>query len=338
MNWCASWKAPRRLCQDIPDPESVAGGPIPVPAMLGDPAVTAIPAPQQRFCGHCGSPLMRPQSEPQEQKSSLAVLPPLTHIGKNEDGEYLRSEPIETGSGRERPRARKHIVFVLTICVAIAIWSVWRIRVDLAPRDVSHAVPISPQPAKPPTPSVSPVEGEVRRALVPVVRDPSPRLNKPSAGKPVGCADDHLANCSVNELYGRTVSLANEIDNLFAGYDKRVNHLLREAAAHAGETAQQKQVRSRQANYSAQLWEHLQLGSYASHEKYAALKYRAELMRRASVPPSDRKTIGAYENPRSCLELHYIAADLRKLAVKMRRPRTTIPASRRPVASVARVR
>jgi hypothetical protein len=142
----------------------------------------------------------------------------------------------------------------------------------------------------------------------------------------------------VNELYGRTVTLANEIDDLFAGYDRRVNHLLREAAAHARETAQQKQIRSRQANYSAQLWEHLQLGSYASHEKHAALKYREELMRRASMPPSDRRMLGAYENPRSCLELHYVAADLRKLAVKIRRPRTTIRASRRRVASVARAR
>ena len=323
---------------DIPDPESAAGDPVSAPEMLGDPAVAAIPAPQQRFCGHCGSPLKRPQIEAKEEKSSLALLPPLTHIGKNEDGEYLPSEPIETGSGHERPRARKHIVLVLAISAAIAIWSVWRIRADLAPRGVSHAVPISPQPAKPTTPSVSPVDGEVRRALVPVVRDPSPRLNKPSAGRPVGCADDHLGNCSVNELYGRTVSLANEIDDLFADYDKRVNRLLREASAHAGETAQQKQVRSRQANYSAQLWEHLQLGSYASHAKYAALKYRAELMRRATMPPTDRKMIGAYENPRSCLELHYIAADLRKLAVKMRQPRTPIRASRRRVASVARAR
>jgi len=122
--------------------------------------------------------------------------------------------------------------------------------------------------------------------------------------------------------------LADTIDALFIDYDKQVVHLLMDARAHENDSAKKKQERTRQGNYSAQLWEHLRLGAYVSNKKKDALKYRTELLRRAVKPGSDnRSLLKSYKNPRLCLELHYIAEDLRRLAVRLPRPEYPAPQS-----------
>src|SRR5262249_43808299 len=99
---------------------------------------------------------------------------------------------------------------------------------------------------------------------------------------------------------------------------KRINQLLRDATAHTHNRAKTRPDRLRQANYSAQLWEQLQLKAYATHEKHDALKLRAELTRRvAAVPKPERNLLRIYQNPQSCLEMHYIADDVRRLAAKL---------------------
>jgi len=160
------------------------------------------------------------------------------------------------------------------------------------------------------------------------LRDLSKRPSKPAAGMPIGCRDNHLQSYTVDELYRATTTLADRIDALFVDYDKRVTGLLLDAKAHRSDSVEQGQNRTRQANYSAQLWERLQLGFYASSEKYDALKCRAELTRRTIAPKSvGGRPVKAYNHPQSCLELHYIAEDLRRLAARLPRPETTIPPS-----------
>ena len=128
------------------------------------------------------------------------------------------------------------------------------------------------------------------------------------------CSGEHLKNCPVGELYRRTMALAAGIDSLFVAYDKRMAQLTRDASRHIHDSARQRQGRLRQANVSAQVWEHVQLASYATHEKNEALRYRAELSRRLNGSGGDQKRLVAYEHPQSCLDLHYIAKDLRRLA------------------------
>jgi hypothetical protein len=115
------------------------------------------------------------------------------------------------------------------------------------------------------------------------------------------------------------MSMADGIDARFIAYDKRMNQLLRAATTHTQKGARIKPDRLRQANYSARLWERLQLRAYKNQEKRDALKFRAELTRRVAAPKSEKNLLGAYDNPQSCLELHYIADDLRRLAARLPR-------------------
>jgi hypothetical protein len=291
--------------------------------------------PQRRFWGMCGSPLNADMSsEPEQHRSSPVLLPLLSSIqgGRDDQHGLVERHSVEIGMACEKRQSRKHVAFALVISTAIGSWGLWRMHLDPAPpQTASEAAPIAQRMTRQPRP-----DGEIRdRAAGQVapaqpMHDLSKSPSKPAAGTPISCRDDHLGNCPVGELYQKTVTLADGIDALFIDYHKRVTHLLLDAKAHASDSAQQQQSRLRQANYSVQLWERLQLGSYASREKYDALKYRAELVRRAILPGYEvRRWVNAYENPQSCLELHYIAEDLRRLAAKLPKPKIIGPPSTR---------
>ena len=328
--------------------------------------------PPRRFCGHCGSSLRKVESralsEKEKESKSQGLLPPAMAPLPE-----VENQPVETGTGREKRSLRKQILFVVFVSAAIATWSMARIRVNRMPQIAGASVPVilgsasaaetpvesGNEAGNDPTPNVASVQpagdsapdavqklaavrparirtaGGTQKAIsMQMVHNPLPRLSKPSAGKPIPCGAEHLGNCSVSELNRQTLILADHIDALYIGYDKRITGLLRQATAHAADTREQKQSRSRQANRSGQLLEHLQLVSYANHERYAALKYRAELIRREAVASAGRRVLSAYQNPQSCLELHYVAADLRKHAANLRRARITIRASgRRPLST-----
>lgn len=276
-------------------------------------------AAQQRFCGLCGSSLRKDQkSEARLQRHSPSPRP---HIAEGRHHQCKPSEalPVATGMVSEKRQARTHIVVVLITSAAIGAWCVGRIRLDRAPLTASKIVPIEQPTAK----QILVNYDAGKMAIGQPVHNSSLGLSKPAAGKPIGCGIDHLENCPAGELYRRTMTLADGIDALFTDYDKRMTQLLREATAAGSASSIQKRNRSRQANYSAQVWERLQLASYASQERYAALKYRAELMRRTIASRSARQLAGTYQNPQSCLELHYIAQDLRRLAAKLPRPALT---------------
>jgi hypothetical protein len=300
---------------------------------LRNPACRDGSAAQQRFCCLCGSPLKADTNgEAEQESSSMAPLPALLAIKGGRDGRrrLVKTHSVEIGVGREKRQSWKNVAFVLIISAAVGSWGLWRIRLDpAAPQTASKVGPTPQRITTPSFPNADVLKGEAGKvALAQSVRDSSKWPSKPAAGRPMECGVNHLENCSVDDLYRRTITLANGIDALFIDYDRRVTRLLRDATAHRSDSAQQGQNGSRQANYSAQLWERLQLGSYASSEKYAALKYRAELMRRAIVPKSGgRRLVTAYENPQSCLELHDIAEDLRRLAAKLRRPEIASPPS-----------
>jgi hypothetical protein len=287
------------------------------PAPLDNPLGPITAMPEQRFCGHCGSPLKKNAPGQPNPKGPLLAsdpqAPPVEETAREND---LPAEPeslaIDT-TGRKR-RSRSHILVVLLIATAIGAWGLWRIRFAPASLSAARVIPVVKQAPSPPAPVV-----QTRIYPLPSpqpVHDSSPRLSKPAAGTPVGCTSDHISNCRTDELYRKSMSLADAIDSRFIAYDKRMNQLLRAATAHK-KGAKPGPDRLRQANYSAQLWERLQLKAYTSHEKRDALKFRAELTRRVVASRSEKNLLRAYDNPQSCLELHYIADDLRKLAAKL---------------------
>jgi hypothetical protein len=291
-------------------------------------------APQHRFCGLCGSPLSgdKGSSEPERHGPSPALLPRLPSIerGRDDQPRLVERHSVEIGIACEKRQSRKQAVFVLIISAAVGTWGLWRMRVvPAAPQTASKAAPIPQGVTRQSRPSAEFRDREARQvAPVQSFRDSSQSLSKPAAGTAIGCRDNHLRSCTADELYRRTTTLADRIDALFLDYDKRVTGLLMDAKARRSDSAEQQQNRTRQANYSAQVWERLQLGTYASSEKYDALKYRAELIERAILPRSGgRGLVKAYNNPQSCLELHYIAEDLRRLAERLPRPKTAIPPS-----------
>jgi hypothetical protein len=303
--------------------------------VLTPPACRQSGAPQRRFCGLCGSHLREDmRSEPEQHSSSPVLLPLLSSIQEGRDDKHrlVERHSVEIGMACEKRQSRKHVAFALVISTAIGSWGLWRMHLDpTPPQTASEAAPIPQRMTRQSRP-----DGEFRdHAAGPVapaqpMHDLSKSPSKPAAGTPISCRDDHLGNCPVGELYQETLTLADGIDALFIDYHKRVTHLLLDAKAHGSDSANQQQNRLRQANFSAQLWERLQLGSYASREKYDALKYRAELTRRAILPRYEgRRRVNAYENPQSCLELHYIAEDLRRLAAKLPKPKITGPPSTR---------
>lgn len=274
-------------------------------------------APEWRFCGHCGSPLKK--KTPAQPSPSGPLLgshprPWLVEPAPTEVPVQVEDDSLAPHTAIPRHRGAQ-ILVVLLLSMAIGAWGLRRIRSASAPQSAARVVPIVKQTA---TPSASVRQPRVHQTVAPPslpVHDSSPKLSKPAAGTPLGCTSDHLSNCLPGELYRTSMSLADGIDARFIAYDKRMNQLLRDATAHAART---KPDRLRQANYSAQVWERLQLKSYSSHEKHDALKLRAELVRRvATVPKSEKDLLRTYENPQSCLELHYIADDLRRLGARL---------------------
>jgi hypothetical protein len=290
------------------------------PALNDNPVGPISGVPERRFCGHCGSRLKKnapllpnptgslPGSEPRvlslEQTLLKNALP-------------IEDDSADTASPRQRSRAQ--ILVVLLVSMAIAAWGLWHIRFASAPQSTAHVIPIVKQTAPP---AASIVQPRIRQTAPPLsqpAHDTSSNLSKPAAGTPVGCTSDHLSNCRADELYSKSVSLADGIDARFIAYDKRMNQLLRDATAHTQKGASPRPDRLRQANYSAQLWEHLQLRAYTIHERREALRFRAELMRRIASAKSERNLLRTYENPHSCLDLHYIADNLRRLAARVPR-------------------
>ena len=124
------------------------------------------------------------------------------------------------------------------------------------------------------------------------------------------------------------MALASAIDGLYLQHDRRTKQLLRRAIAQGAMARTAKTIRLRQANYSAHISERVQLRSYLNHERRLAVRYRAELMRRAIAPAPEKATSDLYSHPQSCLDLHYVAEDLRGLAGRLPRGKTTPHAPR----------
>ncbi len=274
--------------------------------------------PEWRFCGHCGSPLKKKvPAQPNPAGPLLVSEPqpsPIEPAGH--ENALIEDESVAAATAGPERRRRAQILLVLLLSIAVGGWGLWHIRTSSALQSTTRVVPIVKQTAAPAPPMVQP---PIRQTGAPPslpAHDSSSKLHKPAAGTPVGCTSDHLSNCRTDELYRKSMSLADGIDARFIAYDKRMSQLLRDATAHAPNGRRTKPDRLRQANYSAQLWEHLQLRAYSTHEKRDALKLLSELTRRAK---SQRTLLRTYENPQSCLELHYIADDLRKLAAKLPR-------------------
>lgn len=288
---------------------------------------------QRRFCRQCGSPLRADKSgEGEPPRSSPAPLPLLPSIeeGRDDQPRLVERHSVDIGLTRERRQSRKNVAFVLILSAAVGSWGLWRMRLGAAaPLTASKTGPNPREMTGQSRPNAefrNHEAGQVTPAQP--TREPAMRPSKPAAGKPIACEGNHLESCSAADLYRRTMTLADGIDALFIDYYKRVTRVLLDTKAHRNESVEQKQNRSRQANHSAQLWERSQLGSFASSEKDDALKYRAELMRRANAPKSGgRQLATVYENPQSCLDLHYIAEDLRRLAAKLPRPEIAIQPS-----------
>jgi hypothetical protein len=290
----------------------------------------------QRFCGLCGFALKADMSSDPEQQVHAPVPRPMPRPieRKTEDSPAAREQDLAVSGGPPgKSKSWKYAAFLMIIFTATGSYWLGSMRSqtpspinrgDARPRSVSF----SPAAANPKQVveklRTNAASGESKTGnMVPAVPAPdsAKRIAKPPAGTPIGCREDHLENCSVDELYRRTMILADTIDALFIDYDKQVMHLLKDARAHGGDSRQKQQERSRQGNHSAQLWERLRLGLYLSNNKRDALKYRTELLRRAVKPGLDnRGLLSTYKNPQLCLELHYVAEDLRRLAAQLPGP------------------
>ena len=298
-------------------------------------------AAHQRFCGLCGCALKADKRRDPEQQ----VLPPpmASPIERNtEDWHAAREKELAApGATPGKIRSWKCAAFLMIIITAISSYWLGRMRSQTpSPINRGEAKPrsasLSPAPAgKIPTAAANPKQvierlrpnaasGESKTGnMVPAVPPPdsAKKIAKPPAGTPIGCREDHLENCSAGELYRRTMILAGTIDALFIDYDEQVMHLLKDARAHQGDSGQKQQECSRQGNHSAQLWERLRLSLYMSNNEKDALKYRTELLRRTVKPGVDnRGFLSTYKNPQWCLELHYVAEDLRRLAAQLAKP------------------
>ncbi len=285
-----------------------------------------VPAVGHRFCVLCGAPVQKEiySDLPEEQSATPIhgvaprIDPPRISFGPAHDEQQTETGEVSKWTGR-----RKHILFVLLVCALLVGWSLRYVRLGNFPQAAS-LFPVQPViiDNRPPSTvaAAAPIGSTTSPPVPKKVVVPSPKLRKPSAGKPVECMAANLSTCTAAELYRKTMALANAIDARFLAYDKRMSLLLRDAKGNANHSAREKQNRLRQANLSAQLWEHSQLASYATREKTDALKFRAELMRRAARRATEKKLANFYKDPRSCLQLHYIAEDLRRLAGKL--PRT----------------
>ena len=273
-----------------------------------------------RFCFLCGSPVQKGACGLQhDRKPSPDLGFPSVPTAEPADPGPPLIERESIATEHEKSKHKRQIIFVLLISALLTAWSVQQNRVTPAPQVTSVAASTPP-----PLPTVPLAIAVVHEPTTVVPARPIARLlpaiRKPSAGKPVECGSEHLRNCPASELYRRTMTLAGGIDALFVAYDKRMSQLTREASRHVSGSTRQRQSRLRQANVSAQIWEHVQLVSYTTHEKNDALRYRAELSRRVNGSRGEKRRLNAYEHPQSCLDLHYIAEDLRRLAAGL--PRT----------------
>ena len=301
-------------------------------------------AAHQRFCGLCGFALKADKSsDPEKQVLPPPMPSPIER--KTEDWPAARQKDLAaSGVTPGKSRSWKCAAFLMIIFTAISSYWLGRMRsqtpspinrVEARPGSVSFSPAAAPAASKIPTAAANPKQvierfrpnaassGGKTGNMVPAVPAPdsAKRIAKPPAGTPIGCREDHLEYCSVDELYRRTTILADTIDALFIDYDKQVMHLLKDARAHQGDSGQKQQERSRQGNHSAQLWERQRLGLYLSNNKEDALRYRTELLRRAVKPGLDnRGFLSTYKNPQLCLELHYVAEDLRRLAAQLPEP------------------
>jgi hypothetical protein len=298
----------------------------------------------QRFCGLCGFALKADLSSDPEQKVHAPVPRPMSPPikRKTEDWPTAREQDLAVSGGPPgKSKSWKCAVFLMIMFTAIGSYWLGRMRSQTpSPINRGEARPrsfsFSPAaPSKIPTAAANPKQVVEQLRPNPASGDgktgnmvpagPAPDsanwIAKPPAGTPIGCREDHLENCSVDELHRRTMILADTIDALFIDYDKQVMHLLKDARAHEGDSGQKQQERSRQGNHLAQLWERQRLGLYLRNNKKDALKYRTELLRRAVKPGLDnRGFLSTYKNPQLCLELHYVAEDLRKLAAQLPGP------------------
>lgn len=298
-------------------------------------------AAHQRFCGLCGLALEADKRRDPEQP---VLPPPMPSPIERKAEDWLAARDKDLAASVAAPgkiRSWKCAAFLMIILTAISSYWLGRVRSqtpspinrgEARPRSVSSspaaASKFSTAAANPKQvierirPNTGPGESKTEN-MVPAAPAPASanRIAKPPAGTPIGCREDHLGNCSVGELYRRTMILADTIDALFIDYDKQVMHLLKDARVHQGDSGQKQQERFRQGNHSAQLWERLRLSLYMSNYQKDALKYRAELLRRAVKPGLDNGGfLNTYKNPQLCLELHYVAEDLRRLAAQLPEP------------------
>jgi hypothetical protein len=287
----------------------------------------------QRFCGLCGFALKAGRISDPEQHITAPAPPPSPSERRTDDWQWPREKSLaESGAADEKNQSWKYVTVVMIIFTAIGSYWLWRMHSHTAEQQIasridSGATTIPEQATRQLPPKVALGERKTGK-IVPQQPESysSKRPAKPAAGKPFGCREDHLGNCPVDELYRRTMTLADTIDALFIDYDRRVTRLRLDAKARENDSAKRKQERLRQANFSAQLWEDLRLRSYLGNQKIDALRYRTELLRRAAESGlENRRLLNAYRNPRLCLELHYVAEDLRRLAAKL--PRAEIPNS-----------
>jgi hypothetical protein len=309
-------------------------------AALTHDSESELPKVGHRFCVLCGARVPKEHSSaPVEERTATPIhdaASPIDSPGIS-FGPLLDEQLIETSEVSRRPGRRKHILFVLMACALLVGWSVRYIRVDNFPQAVS-LFPVPPViiDNRPPSAAVAPIRNTPSPPVPPKTIVPSPKIRKPSAGKPVECMAATLSTCPGAELYRKTMELANAINAHFIAYDKHMALLLRDAKGSVNESARQKQERLRRANLSAQLWERSQLASYSAHEKSEALKYRRELMRRATGREREKKLANTYEAPTSCLQLHYIAEDLRRLAAKLPRSQYASGTTGRSATNVSR--
>ena len=285
-------------------------------------------AAHQDFCDLYGVELKTGKnSNPAQQVTAPAPqLPPPTIERRVEDCQWpSEKDLVESGTAHDKSQSWKYVAFVIITFTAIGFYWLWQIHSQTVEPQSAHRIDRDNLAiSKPVTTQLQfdAASGEretVTRASSQSASDSSKRP-KPAAGKPFGCRQDHLGNCSVAEVYNKTMILANTIDAAFIDYNRRVTQLRMDVKAHENDSAKQKQERLKQGNYSAQLWEDLRLRSYLSNQKNDALRYRTELLRRCGGRRSQNsKLLGAYKNPRLCLEMHFVAEDLRRLAAKLQR-------------------
>jgi hypothetical protein len=281
------------------------------------------------FCVKCGSRLHGEKTEQPEPSADAAASAAI----EEQEVEIAPTQEIPP----KRSRFRMHVVIVLTLSCAIAVWALRLIGADYE-MQTFPALTLPFSTSAPPSPTVATSSSaRISRAatppattshLPPVVKvqpksiRPGIARTKPAAGKPFSCRADALASCTANELRHKTLAVAAGIDELYLGQNRRTRQLLREANARGDD--RRMPARLREANYSLHLWEQLRLTSYQKHERRDATLYRTELLRRLAAADESRNR-RMYDHPQSCLHLHLIAEDLRRLAARLPERRENRP-------------